>query len=310
MADLKPFFNFEIKENTEEPTGFFIGPNQLIYVCNCDSKGSVQVFDLKSKFQFEFDLKGDWYKRLHCPYQITFGSTDQLLYIHGVNDSNFEIQVFDLEGNFKFFLCEESFKNRLTQPKMRLIQSQIGPNRLIYINVRNHIRAFDHNGKLQFIFGLRNSDGDLLYENDYRGLYFGSNDLLYVCDFHNHCIQVFDQKGNFKFQFGSEGKKPGQFHHPYNLWISPDQLLYICDISWFIHVFNMKGEFQFRINLEIFKKELGFDIGSALYSLQIGPNNLLYILDEDNECFRIFQHTKDKSLYQIIAESLKKRKIK
>ena len=45
---------------------------------------------------------------------------------------------------------------------------------------------------------------------------------VYVADFYNHRIQVFDGDGNFLYQFGEEGHDDGQLYYPTDLAISGD----------------------------------------------------------------------------------------
>lgn len=54
---------------------------------------------------------------------------------------------------------------------------------------------------------------------------------IYVADFENHRIQVFDAGGAFLSVFGSQGKGPGEFERPTDLDIGPDGRLFVVDFG-------------------------------------------------------------------------------
>ncbi len=48
-------------------------------------------------------------------------------------------------------------------------------------------------------------------------------------DFYNNRIQIFDDQGEFLFQFGTAGKADGQFEHPTDVAISGEGEIYVAD---------------------------------------------------------------------------------
>ena len=72
-----------------------------------------------------------------------------------------------------------------------------------------------------------------------------SNDEVFVSDSRNSRIQVFDLKGNFKRQFGVEGK--GKLERPMNISLV-NQELYVADFfNDQIQVYALNGEFKRKI---------------------------------------------------------------
>ena len=49
---------------------------------------------------------------------------------------------------------------------------------------------------------------------EYPGGIAIKGDEVYVAEYGNHRISVFNKKGNFERVIGSEGKAPGQFYQP------------------------------------------------------------------------------------------------
>lgn len=69
------------------------------------------------------------------------------------------------------------------------------------------------------------------------------DDLLFVCDFGNHRIQVFDTNLNFVTMFGSHGQGHGKLNNPADIAYSKRRkLLFVADLgNQRIHVFERDG---------------------------------------------------------------------
>ena len=71
----------------------------------------------------------------------------------------------------------------------------------------------------------------------------GPGDRLYVSDFKNHRVQVFDSKGNFLFLFGEEGDGSGQFKYPVGLAFDSTGRLFVADRNNHrVQVFTVDGQ--------------------------------------------------------------------
>nr|MBA3750591.1 6-bladed beta-propeller [Nitrosopumilus sp.] len=82
------------------------------------------------------------------------------------------------------------------------------------------------------------------------GQFAGQNDVdfydgkVYVPDYANHRIQIFDPNGNFITKFGDGGEGDGQFHKASALSIDDEGNLYIADqFNFRIQKFTSDGEF-------------------------------------------------------------------
>ncbi len=56
-----------------------------------------------------------------------------------------------------------------------------------------------------------------------------SNGNIYVADYNNHRIQVFDSDGNFVKKFGKQGSQDGQFNVPRGVAVDSNNNLYVAD---------------------------------------------------------------------------------
>ena len=322
MADLKHIFDFIAPKKQIDRTGSFIpndigfGPNGLLYVCD-SLNHRVQSFDFKGKLKFQYNIKHS-----NCigneKNQYLCFSPENLLYINNFDWYLNVTEVYDLYFKPKF-----EFENQKEDKKSEKFNK---------------------------------SERDYYYNWEKGKMCFGPNGLLYVCDQHNHCVQVFDKRGKFQFRFGKKGKEDGQFKKPKLICFGPNGLLYVGDDNYYIQVFDIDGNFQFKFNVDTdmdFFSTYGIDVSyyddnknamcfgpnQLLYisyynyargiiviynqkgefqylinmkdhfdfiSIQYGPKKLLYVGDKKGS-IHVFQHTKDKTLYQIIAESLFKK---
>ena len=99
-------------------------------------------------------------------------------------------------------------------------------------------------GKYTSQFGKR---GDKAGEfNEPAGLLFSNSNLLFVCDRHNHRIQVFQDNDKFFYEFGefSYDLKPGALREPVDLAMnSNQQMLFVtCWRNNTVQVFRPNGK--------------------------------------------------------------------
>ena len=83
-----------------------------------------------------------------------------------------------------------------------------------------------------------------------NGRFDGQNDVdpfngrVYVADYANHRIQVFDTKGNYMTKWGNYGEENGQIHKASALSVVPSGNIYLSDqFNYRIQVFTSNGTF-------------------------------------------------------------------
>jgi hypothetical protein len=70
----------------------------------------------------------------------------------------------------------------------------------------------------------------------------GSSGEVAVADFGNHRVQIFDSEGNYKRQFGTEGKEDSQLHCPSGLASDAHGNLLVVDETNRLQVFDPEGK--------------------------------------------------------------------
>jgi peptidylamidoglycolate lyase len=132
---------------------------------------------------------------------------------------------------------------------------------------------FSHDGKLLLTIGTERTPGvDATHFNLPADIAFASDGSVYVADgYGNNRIAKFSPDGKFLFDWGHKGQGPGEFDLPHSVAVDAQGNVYVADRSNArIQVFDSNGKF-----LQAWKSpELG-----RPWSLTIGPDNLLYVVD-------------------------------
>lgn len=132
---------------------------------------------------------------------------------------------------------------------------------------------FSHDGALLLTIGTERSPGlDATHFNLPTDIGFAPNGDIYVSDgYGNNRVAKFSSDGKFLLDWGRKGDGAGEFNLPHSVAVDAEGLVYVADRSNSrIQVFDANGKF-----LKMWKSE---ELGRP-WSLTIGPDNLLYMVD-------------------------------
>jgi len=135
------------------------------------------------------------------------------------------------------------------------------------------VLEFSHDGTLLLTIGTERTPGlDGTHFNLPTDIAFAPDGSIYVSDgYGNNRVAKFSPTGKFLLDWGRKGDGPGEFNLPHSVAVDADGLVYVADRSNArIQVFDGNGKF-----LKMWKSE---ELGRP-WSLAIGPDNLLYIVD-------------------------------
>jgi peptidylamidoglycolate lyase len=135
------------------------------------------------------------------------------------------------------------------------------------------VLEFTHDGKLLLAIGTERTAGvDGSHFNLPTDIAFAANGDIYVSDgYGNNRVAKFAPDGKFLFDWGRKGDGPGEFNLPHSVAVDAEGLVYVADRSNSrIQVFDENGKF-----LKMWKSE---ELGRP-WSLTVGPDNLLYMVD-------------------------------
>ena len=132
---------------------------------------------------------------------------------------------------------------------------------------------FSHDGKLLLAIGTERTPGvDATHFNLPADIAFASDGSVYVADgYGNNRVAKFSSDGKFLLDWGHKGTGPGDFDLPHSVAVDVEGRVYVADRNNArIQVFDGSGKF-----LSAWKSE---PLGRP-WSLTVGPDNLLYVVD-------------------------------
>src|SRR5262245_19263472 len=132
---------------------------------------------------------------------------------------------------------------------------------------------FSHDGKLLLAIGTEKTAGvDATHFNLPADIAFASDGSVYVADgYGNNRIAKFSPHGKFLLDWGRKGSAPGEFDLPHSVAVDAQGLVYVADRNNArIQVFQGNGKFL--------KEWKSVELGRP-WSLTVGPDNLLYVVD-------------------------------
>lgn len=135
------------------------------------------------------------------------------------------------------------------------------------------VLKFTHDGKLLLTIGTERVSGvDSTHFNLPADIAFASDGSVYVADgYGNNRVAKFSADGKFLLDWGRKGSGPGEFDLPHSVAVDAQGLVYVADRNNArIQVFDQNGKF-----LKAWKSE---ELGRP-WSLTVGPDNLVYVVD-------------------------------
>ena len=109
---------------------------------------------------------------------------------------------------------------------------------------------------------------------------------LVVSDCSEHCIKVFDRKGNFQYKFGKKGAGDGELNNPNCLSVNKSGHLMVCDKNNHrIQVFELSGKFFGMFGIK------GGNLGEFNHptSLALLSNGQIIVCDSHNDRIQILE---------------------
>jgi tripartite motif-containing protein 71 len=144
------------------------------------------------------------------------------------------------------------------------------------------IQKFSPDGKFLLALGGRGgpwgydeADGKFIFP---YGVAVDSRGYIYVSDFNNHRLQMFDAKGEFVMKWGTKGRQDGQVNKPAGLAMDSQDRLYLADfgnsrIQRFVIVEKDDG-FEPK-----FDGKWGAEDFDRPYDVSVDPEDNFYVAD-------------------------------
>jgi DNA-binding beta-propeller fold protein YncE len=190
-------------EHFEKPEGIAVSPDGAIFVADY-ATGYVKKFDPNYKWVKTFSSFGEKPgENMKSEFMEVY---EGLLYM--AEAGNHRVNVFDLEGNFKFlFGGQGTEEGKMNNPEASKISSE---GKVYVADLKNdRVQVFTKEGKFLKAWGKTGSgQGEFKTPS---GLAIDKNDNIYVCEIGNDRVQVFDKEGKFLTMWGKKGAGNGEF---------------------------------------------------------------------------------------------------
>lgn len=196
-----------------------------------DTEGSVYVADLIQCKVHKFTSDGVLVKSVggesdgddglvSFPAGISVSRDD---HVYVCDDTKKKVYVFDKNLDVLFiFGASGDGPGQLQSPSDIAFDS----DNCVFVadSERKRVMKFTPQGKFVSEFEIKGQSSEFEL-----GICIGPRGQMFVSDFWNHCVVVFDAAGNFVTSFGRKGVEPGEFDMPAGIAVDCDGYVYVCD---------------------------------------------------------------------------------
>jgi sugar lactone lactonase YvrE len=205
----------------------------------------------------KFGKYGDGEGQFYCPSGVAVTSDSSFVivadcYNHRVQVLRLVVGADGISAHLEFVRSlgngEGSAEGKLILPfGIALLQSNGGQQETVLVTEKDNQRVsqFALDGTFVGIFAGtgKEGSGDGEFKIPQGITVLGSSGEIAVTDEGNHRVQIFDSEGNYKRQFGTEGKEAdGQLYYPSGLASDAHGNLLVVDCTKRLQVFDHEGK--------------------------------------------------------------------
>ncbi|XP_002742146.1 E3 ubiquitin-protein ligase TRIM45-like [Saccoglossus kowalevskii] len=120
----------------------------------------------------------------------------------------------------------------------------------------------------------------------FKGIYsmaFDNQGMLFVSDYGNNRIQVFNTDNKYMYSFNCQGQGDGQIYKPRGIATDKNGYVYVCNNNNKVQKFDRSGHFICRID----KDTDGLNVPHDIAVTDDMPYRVV-VVDKNNKCLRIF----------------------
>lgn len=242
IKSLPPVIDFDSSlRSTETIVDLNFVDGQGLYTLS-DGRGSILLNGPSGKI---YGLSGKKPGEFKSPAALDVSVEGQVFVVDSEND---RLQVLHPDGTPFYHFGKSGVKTgQFSSPQGVAINSKGS----IYVSdtENNRVQIFNRDGIFLSSFGVKSRDES--EEGVQRGnfkrpksLAIDSKDRLFVLDYDNHRIQIFDEHGVFLNELGEKGDGMQQFDRPIDIAIDENDYLYVADQgNNRIQIFDSTGKF-------------------------------------------------------------------
>lgn len=278
---LKSFLGEEADQVLLKPWGIASDGEGKVYITDA-AQASIIIFDLKN---YTIDSIED----VRSPYGIEIDKKGRLFVTSGASKN---VLIYGPDGT-PFWSFGEDI---LERPAGIAINNDLG---LVYVvDVIGHdIKVFSLTGDFLFAIGRRGrEDGEFNFPTDVD---ISSRGELVVADSMNARIQVLGSEGNFIRAFGRRGTGLHDFQIMKGIAVDSEDHIYVTDaMGSHFKVFSMEGELLLVVGGPYSVGRYGMAPGgfNLPMDISIDKNDTIFVVDQQNYAFQVFQYMNEEYL--------------
>ena len=213
------------------------------------------------------------------PWGVAFNSLGEM-YVAESSSYHGQVAVCDSSGKrISYIGSKGDGPGQFQYPYYIAIDS----NDNIYVTSQHKLQKFDRNGKFVKSVGSGSGGSKPGEFNLPRGVKVHQN-RIYVCDFHNNRVQLFDLELLFITSIGTKGSGQGQFNRPEDLAVDSQGNIYVSEYgNNRVQVLDPNGRY-----LRQFGDKSGPGKLNSPEGIQIA-HDCVYVSDCDNHRIAVFQ---------------------
>ncbi|KAF0980527.1 hypothetical protein FDP41_013741 [Naegleria fowleri] len=232
---------------------------------------AIEKCRIEGKFVCKFGGKGSEDGQFSSPTDLVIDPNDNIIVCDNENN---RVQIFSKEGKFL---------RKFSVPKPYGVTFDSKEGTILVTSDDHCVYAFDRSGMEVGKFGSKGSDYGMfsyptgIVVSEPKDQHVPGK--IFICDHHNHRIQIFDKYGSFIKSFGTNGTNPemegGYFYGPNSIDIDIDGNLVITDrYNSRVQVFTPDGVFvrKFSVKKSEPQNSDGDPTGICCFKRNIGLN--------------------------------------
>ncbi|WP_163350016.1 NHL repeat-containing protein [Desulfovibrio sp. JC010] len=264
----------------EDISALFVTPDKKLYAVN-SKEGQIHLRG--SSASLTWGDSGNDPGEFRKPQGVAVSKSGN---VYVADTGNNRIQLLNPDGSFNYKFGKKGDKTgQFDDPSDVAVNSK----GLIYVADTDNHRVEIFNPDTMFLasFGLETEDSKNPEGGSFdkpTDLAIDSADNVYVLDFKNNRVQLFDSDGNFKRVIGGPGEGLGQFDEPLSIATDEKDYLYVADSkNSRIQIFDGDG------NLVVAFGSPGEGTGRfKKLSAVAASKGRVYVADEDSEKIQVF----------------------
>lgn len=218
--------------------------NKLYVCCSGDRDfplGNITILDNAFFPRQQLVLAGKFPDKKNFITREVMAGRNGAFYV--LQSNNSDISIFDSNWNFLRHITPHYKHLGIREPATIADMTQ-DQNGIMYFLSEQWGRVFVYDENEEFLFSFGEKGGDRGKLARARGIAVDSNnERIYIVDYLRHTILVYNMEGQWLYEIGSKGTRPGYFFYPSAVCIDNNGILYVADtFNHRVQIFSIRQQ--------------------------------------------------------------------